>query len=787
MANGGNVRVNLWAEQQGGGTRAQYKGVVAALEKALTGMTPEKMGEEYAKQKRSGEAGKNEYKEEALAYQQKFQAYAYMQDKTADIKILYGLGKYYNGDVAVELKGKVLGRMGDRTEMGEPLVVRLPEQTAWSWKVCVANSDAVQWGGFAEGGGDNKWKLWQPATTNVVNIHLPRMIGLPPDLAKYLCEKKRTALEAYFYVCSMINNANSGVSAEQAELLKHWFLVAGQCAPGSDSSQLAIEISPVLNTDGDFQRWAYEQANSILGPKEQQQVVRVQQAQSPGEGELKVALQQMTTVLGGIHKEQTVAIQEHKEAKKKEESGVLDEYDIAKLMGWSGVDNPENCEPIWQELLTCKGEGNKRNVIMKAMKKFAKAHSMKIDSNCFLSKEVLEDIIKQKPNETGVMATTEASGRGVSNLVVLGRTQVEIEAMLRQEEAWNRSDGNRTLKEAEKQTKVAPRKPPTGYFTLVLNVATFACLLRVLYGPNCDLFKKVWVIYQTLDMDEVFGCRDAFTSIKCKEVTWAIYEECRNFFRKLTAPEDFTSGGPIDFPEAGLQDVYPKVRRQENIYRSTFPVTWMELGGNTSTGQQGGSAEQATQQTQLRGQGNGGRGAGGAGGYSRTAWYDVGRFGGRGGGRGGGAGGGRGGGAGGAAGRVAEGQDLGHVHSKIRAAFPEFFTRYGGKVSIRNIMEAGGISWQDMPKLPSATMNNGMDVLCWAKVMGVCKFGPSCKFAASHGEQVPDDFAAEVVRVLQPGVEAMMKDTYRFPSQKRQWYQEGGAGGGGPIKRERFA
>ena len=94
-------------------------------------------------------------------------------------------------------------------------------------------------------------------------------------------------------------------------------------------------------------------------------------------------------------------------------------------------------------------------------------------------------------------------------------------------------------------------------------------------------------------------------------------------------------------------------------------------------------------------------------------------------------------------------------------------------------MEAGGIGWQDM--------NNGMDVLCWAKVMGVCKFGPSCKFAASHGEQVPDEFAAEVVRVLQPGVEAMMKDTYKFPSQKRQWYQDGGAGGGGPIKRERFA
>lgn len=410
---------------------------------------------------------------------------------------------------------------------------------------------------------------------------------------------------------------------------------------------------------------------------------------------------------------------------------------------------------------------------MKAMKQFAAERNIKIDSACFLSKEVLEDIIKQRPNETGVMATTEASGRGVSNLVVLGRTQLEIDAMLRQEEAMDKSDGNRTYKEAEKQTKVAVRRPPTMYFTLQLNVNTFASLLYVVYGPECDLFKKVWVIAQLLDMEEVFTCREALTAIKCKELTWAIYEECRSFFRKVRTPDDFLSGRPVDYPEAMLEDVYVKVRRQENIYRSTFPAAWRDQEVPNK-----GNGDKHRQTTQTN-TGYGGQ-------YSRTSWLDGNRLGGRGGGRGGGGGGGRGGGAGG----QLQGDALKHVHPKILAAFPEFFKKYNGRVSIRNIMEAGGITWNDMPKLPSATMENGKDALCWAKVLGVCKFGQSCQFATTHGVQVPDAFAEEVIVVITPGVEAMMREDYKFPSQKRSWYQDGGYGGGGGFptpKRERTA
>eukprot|EP00956_Cyclotella_meneghiniana_P042335 scaffold248422_cov56-Cyclotella_meneghiniana.AAC.7 len=247
---GQNLRLNLQGANQGRGVNHKLKGVQAALEKVLAGLTPEQLGEEYARQNKAGEAGKNDYKDEII-HQMSFKAHAYVQDKTTDIKVVFGVEKYYNRDVAVELKGKVLGRMGDRTEMGEPMVVKLPEQTVWSWKSnCVANNDVIQWGTFAEAREGNKWRVWQPPTTNVANINVPRMMGLPPDVALFLIIKQRTAMEGYMYVVKM--EAEGKITPEQATPLKNWFLVAGQCVPGTDTSPLAIEMSPVLNTDLDF-------------------------------------------------------------------------------------------------------------------------------------------------------------------------------------------------------------------------------------------------------------------------------------------------------------------------------------------------------------------------------------------------------------------------------------------------------------------------------------------------------------------------------------------------------
>jgi hypothetical protein len=85
-----------------------------------------------------------------LASQQKFFSFAVTQKKSPFVKVVHGINKYFNGDVAPELKGKVLARMGDRTTMAEPFILVMPERATWEWKSANVCTDAVAWAAFAE-------------------------------------------------------------------------------------------------------------------------------------------------------------------------------------------------------------------------------------------------------------------------------------------------------------------------------------------------------------------------------------------------------------------------------------------------------------------------------------------------------------------------------------------------------------------------------------------------------------------------------------------------------------
>jgi hypothetical protein len=116
------------------------------------------------------------------------------------------------------------------------------------------------------------------------------------------------------------------------------------------------------------------------------------------------------------------------------------------------------------------------------------------DTTFFLSKEVLEDIMKIQRNDTNTVGMNSTTARGVSNLVVLPRRMAEIETMMKLEEAADKTEYSRTLKEAERLAKAETRAPPRTYYTLKLNVATYAALVFVLYGRHCDLYQKLLLL-----------------------------------------------------------------------------------------------------------------------------------------------------------------------------------------------------------------------------------------------------------------------------------------------------
>lgn len=97
---------------------------------------------------------------------------------------------------------------------------------------------------------------------------------------------------------------------------------------------------------------------------------------------------------------------------------------------------------------------------------------MEIDTDFFLSKEVMEDIVKIRPNATGIIGTAKTIERGVSNMICLPRRMDEIEDMMLKEEAAEMSVQTRSLRDAQGLLKGLTHAPPACYGTLKANVTT---------------------------------------------------------------------------------------------------------------------------------------------------------------------------------------------------------------------------------------------------------------------------------------------------------------------------
>jgi hypothetical protein len=117
----------------------------------------------------------------------------------------------------------------------------------------------------------------------------------------------------------------------------------------------------------------------------------------------------------------------------------------------------------------------------------------------------------------------------------------------------------------------------------------------------------------------------------------------------------------------------------------------------------------------------------------------------------------------------------------MKASLKHFHEKFKGKVSIQRVMNAAGIWWPQMPKWDRYyNHETNQDELCWNQVIGCCRFGSECKFARSHAEarKLPSDFEDNAIKAMKPGIDAMLKDDYKFEDLKAK-FQGGGGGGAG--------
>ena len=73
------------------------------------------------------------------------------------------------------------------------------------------------------------------------------------------------------------------------------------------------------------------------------------------------------------------------------------------------------------------------------------------------------------------------------------------------------------------------------------------------------------------------AAKHALTPLLCRQITWAIYEDSRQFFATRLHPDDFKAGSLTSFPVSLLDDVMGDIRYQRPVLRSSFPLAWNEI------------------------------------------------------------------------------------------------------------------------------------------------------------------------------------------------------------------
>ena len=127
-----------------------------------------------------------------------FQAFLMMREGSAMVTTVHSIAKYFSFSAATpRYQGKYIRFVGDRLATHEPGPVLLQATKSWAWvkKSVRSNGEEVI---QAYTGGLEHGLLWAPATNGTeVEMHVPRLLCLPPVFVKLLRAQKKALMPAH--------------------------------------------------------------------------------------------------------------------------------------------------------------------------------------------------------------------------------------------------------------------------------------------------------------------------------------------------------------------------------------------------------------------------------------------------------------------------------------------------------------------------------------------------------------------------------------------------------------
>lgn len=419
-----------------------------------------------------------------------------------------------------------------------------------------------------------------------------------------------------------------------------------------------------------------------------------------------------------------------------------DNFQLAVLRGFSHTDKITQIPRIWPYFQQSKHMDTHKDNIRRQMVEWATNQRIQvgIDRSMVITNSTLREILSLNFNPDGSTAEVDTCDKGLSILVCRARSTEGKSAIRRREAAEEKSRGNWTLADAEREQPDDFSTPlcPEDYNELLRCLGSYCALLHALFGDRCAFFKQCFRLWQTMDSEHVYDRRRYFTPLLCRQIVWAIIEDGRSYFSQRLNQDDFIGVHPDDikYPRCSVIEIEPNIRHQVPLVRASFPPSWMissKKKDSTTSGTvppvQGlmvttPSVISAVTLGSGTGQSQGTRPPG----QIRTT----------------------------------------NIHPTIKTTMEPYIKKFQN-VHLNKLLTFCRLTIDDLPTLPP-TVSTGSGGICYNFILGKCTHA-GCQHKDGHinASDISDDFAAELLTKLRPGItEFLANGAPRYRKRKRQ-------------------
>ena len=282
--------------------------------------------------------------------------------------------------------------------------------------------------------------------------------------------------------------------------------------------------NPALCQDQEFLDWCNQRIQITLGeeprlPGEPERGTRdlhlVEQISNNMGRSFLARVQALTPTIAGAAQQGGYA----KEGGNNVGANLYSENNVAALKGYCGVVNPRGKLAIWDAFQQTKELAQHRHNLCVRMMTWSKRTGMDIDKAPIFTEATIKDIFSLNYNPGEAVPTYSSAQRGISILTCRPKSAHEVKLIKDFEEARRATAHTAQFNEVHRHQKAQPSAPPDNYHNLRLSVNTFCALIWTLFGEECDYYKSMLEIAETLDLQEVHIICKSFTLDVCRHIT----------------------------------------------------------------------------------------------------------------------------------------------------------------------------------------------------------------------------------------------------------------------------